>query len=725
MAVDYKVEIDWDNDGFSEELPTDITTLKLWLKANAIVGLNDGDVVTTWSDASGNGNDAIQSTVAKKPIYKTNIVNGLPVVRFDGTDDYFSNTLIAPLPWTSEDEYTAIIVIAFHTPVGSAAETVFFNGYDNGCVYYKTSAPPGYRVTGWGIPTGMQGVYKSSMGIVTANTFEVITISRDRNKYVHLYKNGVNYIKYYTTVPLDPTTDYYIGCRHATHWFLDGDVAEILYFQDFLGDYDRTFIENYLKLKYGLSTAIGGDDISSYVKSIDIERGRETQLDRIITGRCTLVLKNNDARFSPTKVTSPLYPNVQFGKRGRVSVIKDAVTYYLFEGFITSIKDFPQRQAKESHIELQDALSKFIDKSIEVSLQQSQTTGTLIDLILDSMGWYSMKRTMDVGRDTILYSSFSNEKGLETIQNLCDSERGIFLISNDGKAKFEDRHHRYKSPHNAVVLSIDNNSMRDFVPDRNYNLLFNDILIKAHPIQVKASAELWYLRDTISIVAGDSTSIDAEYSDPDTGQKVIAAVNVVTPVATTDYTANSQPDGLGTDLTTDMTIRFVKLDKTAKIEIANNAAITAYITFFRIRGQAVVSYDVAPRTASDSTSQMTYGKRTLDLDLIWQQRSSVAKDFADYLLSQLKAPLDLVEVMIFPHTDALETQMFLREISDRVSVAETLSEMDDEFYIEGLNHFIKPGIIHETHWKLIPTDRTGDYWILGISELGTTTRLAY
>lgn len=58
--------------------------LVLHLAASAITGLNDGDPITTWPDASGLGNDAVQTSESLKPTYKAAIVNGLPVVRFAG-----------------------------------------------------------------------------------------------------------------------------------------------------------------------------------------------------------------------------------------------------------------------------------------------------------------------------------------------------------------------------------------------------------------------------------------------------------------------------------------------------------------------------------------------------------------------------------------------------------------------------------------------------------------
>lgn len=63
--------------------------MQLWLKADSLA-LSDNDPVSTWVDSSGSGNDATQAG-ALRPTYKTSIVNGLPVVRFNGTSQYLSS----------------------------------------------------------------------------------------------------------------------------------------------------------------------------------------------------------------------------------------------------------------------------------------------------------------------------------------------------------------------------------------------------------------------------------------------------------------------------------------------------------------------------------------------------------------------------------------------------------------------------------------------------------
>ena len=76
--------------------PTNIAGCVLWLDANQITGLNNGDPVATWSDMSGNGNDATQAVGANQPTYRTGRINGLPAVDFDGGNDFLTANGAAP-----------------------------------------------------------------------------------------------------------------------------------------------------------------------------------------------------------------------------------------------------------------------------------------------------------------------------------------------------------------------------------------------------------------------------------------------------------------------------------------------------------------------------------------------------------------------------------------------------------------------------------------------------
>jgi len=78
-------------------------------------------------------------------------------------------------------------------------------------------------------------------------------------------------------------------------------------------------------------------DVTQWVQvnsGISITRGRQNEHGEISASTCTLTLDNADGRFTPDRSASPYYPNVKKGRRLRVSVTDNAVTYRRFTGYI-------------------------------------------------------------------------------------------------------------------------------------------------------------------------------------------------------------------------------------------------------------------------------------------------------------------------------------------------------------------------------------------------------
>lgn len=106
------------------------------------LSLTDGTGVQTWTDLSGS-NNATQSTSANQPTFTTNIINGNPVVRFDGTNDFVSFATAAYVNL----EYLSITLFK---SVGTTGPTVtnkttttglpYTNFYYFGTVYSSTNA---------------------------------------------------------------------------------------------------------------------------------------------------------------------------------------------------------------------------------------------------------------------------------------------------------------------------------------------------------------------------------------------------------------------------------------------------------------------------------------------------------------------------------------------------------------------------------------------------------
>jgi hypothetical protein len=75
------------------------------LKADAL-SLSDGTAVETWTATV--GRDATQSTPESRPTFETNEQNGLPCIRFDGSNDYMRTSAFA-----SSQSQPFVIFLAF------------------------------------------------------------------------------------------------------------------------------------------------------------------------------------------------------------------------------------------------------------------------------------------------------------------------------------------------------------------------------------------------------------------------------------------------------------------------------------------------------------------------------------------------------------------------------------------------------------------------------------
>jgi hypothetical protein len=96
--------------------PSDISGLEAWFKADALA-LNDTDPVTSWTDSSGKARNATEAT--NPPSYRTNVVNGFPVVRFDGVNDKLQ-TASFPLA-----QPLTIFAVFRHSSLATTNKTVF------------------------------------------------------------------------------------------------------------------------------------------------------------------------------------------------------------------------------------------------------------------------------------------------------------------------------------------------------------------------------------------------------------------------------------------------------------------------------------------------------------------------------------------------------------------------------------------------------------------------
>ena len=235
--------------------PTDIDGLQLWIDFSDITTLyqdsgkltpvtSDGDVIGAAEDKSGQGNDVTQVTTGNKPTYKTGIKNELSVSRYDGSDDYLSEALLAFMQ--TNNSHTVFVVVAVTAHPADAVIIINGSGTsDRFCMRTETSAPAriGYAAYDGSNGPGESYAYDANFH-VTAGVYEHTTPTVDG------YNNGSD-MTLASPATKTPSNRFDIGGTGATN-SLSGDVCEIIGYDSALSDENRQSVETYLNNKWAV-----------------------------------------------------------------------------------------------------------------------------------------------------------------------------------------------------------------------------------------------------------------------------------------------------------------------------------------------------------------------------------------------------------------------------------------------------------------------------------------
>lgn len=212
-------------------LPSDIAGLLAWYDANAITGLVNNDPVTTWADRRGAGPDATQGTAAKKPLFKTAILNGLPVVRFDGVDDLLVATVTLNQPKT--------VIVVTRLLAGGGTNQYVLDGQATNAQVVGTAGTGGQMVLYAG----------DTLSVACTETNWNIFMGEFNGVSSAISVNGVR-----TTGGAGATnaTGLTLGNSGGETIPLNGDIAEVLVYNTQLNAAQRAQVETYLNDKWAV-----------------------------------------------------------------------------------------------------------------------------------------------------------------------------------------------------------------------------------------------------------------------------------------------------------------------------------------------------------------------------------------------------------------------------------------------------------------------------------------
>lgn len=242
--------------------------LRIWFNAESIIDVYDKNNLTTWTDLSGYGSNAVQNASANKPNFQRNFINGFAAVSFNGSSEYMDGTygslLQAPLSVFTAGYFAQTSQLADDSDfIFSAGNTAvvnynrlsvgrvrsndvgnadkFINNSSDATLIYGPVLTGGdgvWTITGQvfnSSPPYIEGFYNGAPMALTG-TYSGPLLN-EGNFAIGRYRNGN---------PID-----------ASH-LLNGNVGEIIVFNKVVNAAERKIVSSYLSAKYNVPIA---DDI--------------------------------------------------------------------------------------------------------------------------------------------------------------------------------------------------------------------------------------------------------------------------------------------------------------------------------------------------------------------------------------------------------------------------------------------------------------------------------
>lgn len=441
-------------------------------------------------------------------------------------------------------------------------------------------------------------------------------------------------------------------------------------------------------------------NIADQTIDLKVYRGREffIRLDNqnvasgfqpVRPGTLSITLDDPNLIYDPNNTDSPLYPTVEPGAEIRVFVrpATGSGYKYLFAGEIIDVQSYNDGDSHKVRIKGIDDLQKLSDLDVRSSIEESKTLSELANLALDKVSWPYSKRRIESSAFIVPYW-WESRRAFTAINDLSETEGGYFFADAQGNIAYYSQF--FQPP---IVIDLDESELlKSVVFSRPWESVRNIIRAISNPVALQSEQDIWTLSDTPVLATGESRTIWASFTRE---SSTVGALDVVAPVATTDYTANSAADGSGTDLTADVSVSLTAFSQSAKITVFNDATSPAFITLLKVRGKPLV-------LSSPLFSEVSIppGNRLFASDTRWRQTSTQANDFVNWASFFLPSKQAYPVIKLENRPD----KQFEADLFDRVRLDMPSKKVDNTFVVGSIEHrwLNSNGQAVETTLKLEP-----------------------
>jgi hypothetical protein len=438
-------------------------------------------------------------------------------------------------------------------------------------------------------------------------------------------------------------------------------------------------------------------DEAPYGRALSISRGRSGVNDKPGAGRATVRLRNLEGRFSPENAASPLYHTVVGGRAVAATASYHGVSYPLFVGRISEISQTVGLKGAEVTLTCLDAFEQFRLTEAKADLGAGlvdPTVDAVITAILAAAGWMGPTR-LDTGRSLLQYAQpMSNV--LQALGHAALQEMGgLLFMGKDGAVVFHNAAHRQHTGVSAVLFAVESMQLATRSTDivQNVRVGYNTYTWPqsgATPSSVYSGQAGRQLPPQASTTFTDFLSS-------------AAAIDVIAPQQTTDYTANSAADGSGLDVTDMVWLEsFTASGVDFTATLYNALPYPVYLARFSIRGTALQRLSTPPFVLIATTGALVPSQR-LDATFDFITDAGDVLAWAQQRLAAMSRQRPRPSIQLAAKTPDLTHLLLSLDIGSRLVIrddgAPYLSGLNGQFFVENIQldlSFNPPAIARAT-----------------------------
>jgi hypothetical protein len=300
-----------------------------------------------------------------------------------------------------------------------------------------------------------------------------------------------------------------------------------------------------------------------------------------------------------------------------------------------------------------DWADKIKDTKITAQLYQGKRSDELIAILADQAGINNEKRNLEIGMHLVAYAYFPEASAWTYMNQIAEAEGGRIFFDEEGTLTFWNRNHVSAQASQSVYTFDFDTNILNFDYDISKSKVKNRIVVKANPKELLSRTRIYNDNAGQQLNVDETNEIWAQFAHGT--ESPVPAIEVEIPIVGIGIKANSQMDGLGTDLSAYVEMTSYSLfSESLKMNFKNNYNDIVYLTHIAVYGQPIVTQAIIEVIKEDMESQRLYDVQELQIENNFIDMETYAENLAVQKLEELKSPRNFVraEVIGAPHLQA-------------------------------------------------------------------------